>query len=318
MSQVIFHVGLPKSGSSFLQQALFPNLPGVFYVPGTVTGWHQAVCGLIHDDSDAALDRARVAIAETEARSGGRPVLFSAEGLWLARRLPEVVSGAKYILILRNQADILESTYKQYIHGFGCVTPDEFLPHRDGVFVGRTSWPTPRDTDLASLDYRPIAERIVTAAGRDNLLILPMERLRRDRQGFIVDVCGFVGSAIPDRVPTAPVNRGYSRHSMAVARRLNRFVISVYHDRGFIPDQPFFRFFLARRERSRFARLMAGITRRISLRWVLQEVVDRLYYVPARVFDDETRARILDACAERNRALDATYGLNLREHGYYK
>lgn len=317
MKQIYIHVGMPKSGSSYLQLQVFPKLEGAYVVEERDPQAQRAVDRLSRESTDEAVAAARDAVRRVEATADSDVILFSAETLFRSERLPEVAPNARYILILRRQADLLESTYKQYLHGYSIYTVDEYIPTSNGRFTGTNPWPSPRDVDVEGMNHLALVQRYVDMVGESNILVLPYESLRRNHQAFVSRICDFMGVSSPDLPPAESVNRSYSLISCEVALVLNRFMVSGWHDKGFIRDRPFFRWLLARRQKGWLYRILFGISRRLSLRWFLQSVVDRIIYIPVQMIDDATRARIKDLHADTNRRLDEWLGLGLKDYGYY-
>jgi hypothetical protein len=119
----------------------------------------------------------------------------------------------------------------------------------------------------------------------------------------------------PEKITS--VNRSYSALSCALSRHLNRFVWAPYNHFCFIPNRPFFYFFLKRRTRNIFYRVMTGIVRRMSLQWFLEEVVERIYYKSPDILGESRRQKILDLHKTSNRQLTDICGVDLEKYGYY-
>jgi hypothetical protein len=127
-SKIIFHVGLQKTGSTFLQDLIFPELKNVTYIGRPYTQENYAFNTLQYADSSLynplairnELDRIKeIAQGETvlisdELFSGYAFYNFINRG-FIAERLSELTPDAEIILFLRNQTDIIMSLYNQYV-----------------------------------------------------------------------------------------------------------------------------------------------------------------------------------------------------------
>ena len=126
--KVYLHVGLQKTATTFLQDVLFPNMPGIAYVGRPYTQENDAFNSMQY--ADGALycrDTLSRELAVIRRNIGDRSLLISDElfagyagygminrGI-IADRLAEVVPHAEVILFLRGQADLVESLYNQYV-----------------------------------------------------------------------------------------------------------------------------------------------------------------------------------------------------------
>jgi len=125
MSRFIIHVGLHKTGSTFLQQQVFPSLAGVSLITRPYTQYNHAFNRLQYAD-DSLYDRDAVR-AELDDMTGER-ILISDESLsgkpfyfnyvnrsLIVRRLKNLLPDATIILFLRGQVDLILSLYNQYV-----------------------------------------------------------------------------------------------------------------------------------------------------------------------------------------------------------
>lgn len=121
----IIHVGLHKTGSTFLQQEIWPQVEGVHYLTRPFTQHNHAFNKLqyaddsVYDREDAAavlrgFEADRFLISD-EALSG-KPVMLSClNRTQTARRLHELFPKAVIVLFVRDQRDIMLSHYNSYV-----------------------------------------------------------------------------------------------------------------------------------------------------------------------------------------------------------
>lgn len=327
VTEIYLHIGLPKTGTTFLQRQIFPNLDGIFDVYNEapeVFSWIRDALETTNTEIERSglMDRIqrRLAVIREDKilisheNISGNGVLDHADIQLRAERLKELFPAAKIIVTLRRQADFIESLYKQSLHNFWSIPVSDFL-------IEDQSRPPPPinqpHVKLSSTNWRALVRAFATAFGQENVLILVYEELNKDRRRFLDTLYAFLGVApyFPDAVGSH--NKSYSALSCRLAYFLNRFVRSDHQPRGIIVIRPFFEFLLSRRERNIIYRLLCGLSRRIDLRWFLQNVIDRIQYRSAHLLDEKRKERIKEFHAEDNRQLDNEYNLGLGRYGYF-
>lgn len=274
------HIGFPKTATTFLQTRVFPALvdDGFVYVGKEAAA--RCLASLIDDDDtifDAHGLRERV---EWSAPSGAN-ALFSFEGLTghhyrcgfvnrsqIARRL-RAAGFDRALITIRNQFDVLESAYKQYVKSGGV------LRYRDYVTFDPTR---PRYLDARYFDYRLIYELYARTFGRDRVLVLQYERL--GEPDFVERLRGFVGAASITIPRHGGENRSLSYEKTAVLRLCNHWIHSSYRPssllrgrvsservHGWLRRAPFgnsTRSFLGVRERREIAEFYADSNRALA------------------------------------------------------
>lgn len=231
------HVGIQKTGSTWLQTGLFAHHPELDVIGGNITARaaKQLVTALYETPPDA-FDRQvwqrdferEAARLQREENSfqGDKLRGFSSEqlsgyifdqptGLRVAERLHALFGAIKIILVLRNPLTFIPSAYTQGVKSGG-ITPS----YRN--FLGD---PAMRKKIAARIDYHQLIYTYTETFGTHNLLVLPYELLRDDAAHFLrhitdfLDVAPFDTAAIKDK----PVkNQRISLTMLAVLRRLNQ------------------------------------------------------------------------------------------------
>lgn len=171
----VVHIGFPKTGTKFLQKRVFPRLPcKIMYCEAAADFFED----LMHRD-DTVFDISGLRRRLARACDGRDSVLFSYEPLTgepldgfvnrtvIANRL-KLLPFDKVVITIRNQFDVLESAYKQYVKSGGLLRFQEYV-HFDG--------PSRRCLDPAYFDYDSIYRLYADLFGRANVLVLQYENL---------------------------------------------------------------------------------------------------------------------------------------------
>ena len=251
MTDWIFHIGYQKCASTWLQLKVFPRLSDVNYLGKRSKVNHTAETGGVHQPVFAEFyhqltlhpfdfEKRELAssVAHYEANdTNQRVALISSEGLvgtpWRGaidgperlKRISEHFENAKILVVIRNQIDILESFYKQYLLSGGTGTVD--------VLYGPPTLHV--DFRLGFLDYHKMAGFCADLFGRDRICVLPYELIRVEgHQAFCDRICDFFGLArIKLREEDiASVRKGYDLNVAHYARFANYFLKSFFNPCG--------------------------------------------------------------------------------------
>lgn len=137
MNKTVLHLGLHKTGTTFLQRNIFPNLRNYKLITRPYTQHNYAFNKMQYaDDSLFSYKEIKEEIREfsnnnliiSDESFSGKPIMFShINRSQIAKRLSTLFPDAIAILFIRNQSDILFSLYNQYVKMGGVHTINEFL-----------------------------------------------------------------------------------------------------------------------------------------------------------------------------------------------
>lgn len=338
MKDVYIHVGLMKTGTSFLQLRCFPHLKGVHVVRQL---WPAPPAGMIErlwrvadmyplfvdiDEQRAEIGRFLSEVTEdkvliTAERLFGYPGMSFRDHPQVTESLRRLFPSAKIILTIRRQDDFLESMYRQFLWAYYYPTIDGFLNYANHQFANPFRPPPAYPSiNVWRLDYQVYARNYAAAFGRQNVLVLPHEMLRADPQRFHTELAAFMGVEPYYPPDSGDIHASYSLLSCRIALLLNRFVRAPGWERRplrVIPHEPLAPYLSRHDEHDRIYRVLDAVNRRLSLRYMLENVVDRLPSPRGRLISDEKRTLILDIHRVSNRKLDEEYRINLQQYGYY-
>jgi len=173
---VVLHLGLSKTGTTFLQKNVFPFLDGVEFFDNN------------EFRISSALSREKVNLISDETFSNDYLWFDNAGRFEVADRLYRLFPDAKVMVFVRDVESFKRSMYKEYVLWGGSLGFDSWvkwcLLSNPGIF-----------------DF----ERYVTYLKKlfDQVLVVDYDDFKKDNQSVISRVCGFMGVGVPvfDRKP---------------------------------------------------------------------------------------------------------------------
>lgn len=234
--RVVFHIGMPKCASTFLQSTIFPSVSELHFVKN-----HSLLKRPKNAETEDGFNLRNLQFARNIIdNSNSGIILFSSESfcghpteqsiffdfLKLALMLEEYYD-VLYILVIRRQDSFVESLYKHYVRKGGVLDYDSFfvksgsiddLEHSNKLNSGQVHF--------SYCDYTRF-ERIVTddqGSIRPNTLVIPYEVLIDNSELFVSDILRFIGVKHAPKFDKAVVNRGVSVLEFRVFLSLSRLL----------------------------------------------------------------------------------------------
>lgn len=187
---LFIHVGLTKCASTTLQE-YFAFHPRVHFVDRRRTLERFVTRGCFDFDPAATADflarsavRDRVTVHSHE-RLAGSPHSGHYDAKEIADRIHSVAAGARLVLCIREQYDLIASCYKQFVRVGGALTFRQYVE-------ARWQWRIPRFNPAAFEHHRLIAyyRRLF---GPENVLVLLLEELAASPDRFFAALDRFLG-----------------------------------------------------------------------------------------------------------------------------
>jgi predicted metal-dependent hydrolase len=199
--KAFFHVGLPKTATTFLQRRVFPHFEGVGYLKKHAFDRFPQVLAQRADEHE------RVILSFEFHPYPGEPE--SARRLGAVRDYFEEVYP---ILALRRHASWVRSRYKYHLRKHGRTAFADFVsPHHPrGAQVHR------------HLDYMTVVRYLEAYFGRPPLLLFHHELVERPRE-TVEMLARFTGARVAlEAIDFAQVNSAYSERRLKWLLRFNR------------------------------------------------------------------------------------------------
>jgi hypothetical protein len=339
MKDIFIHLGIQKTGTTFLQELCFPYLKGLCYIhkknyttppPDGILGRLSRIANtnplfLDLKKEKAELDRLIQDISEKTVlisyeRLFGNMSFNFYDNFYNSRNLKYLFPAAKAIIVIRKQDDLLESLYKQCLRVYFCPTVDSFINYTDKRFEDPSYFFSYPSINAKQLDFYRYIQNYAEVFGRENVIVLPYEMLKVDQKEFLRRLFDFMPVEPFYPKENRYIHRSYSLLSSYIAFLLNRFVrVKGRESRlmRFIPNEPFSAYLSSHNSDSLFRRMLNKVNRQLSLNYVLEHIVDRFFYVKGNLISDRKRRMIMDIHRESNKLLDEEFNLNLSQYGYY-
>jgi len=307
--KTLVHIGYHKTGSTFLQRRIFKHHPHIQLVN------RKELKKVFLRVGSLAFDAARagewIAAQRPKAGNGRKVLVISDEELSgnihtggnggylpkeVADRLRAVLPDAQIAIFIRNQYDIIESVYRQYVKKGGTLRIKKYLFDRGGL---NHRFPL---FSFDHFDYRPLIAYYISLFGRERVHVFLNEEMKKDIDAFLADF--FARTAIPPAGQASEQERKWANVRMSfasifLARLTNRFYGSDPINRRVIVHIPgFYRF---------WRHLYRGIDR-LSL---VRKVDRKRSFLSAPLRDHITKRY-----GSSNRQLADLIDVDLSGHGY--
>lgn len=319
MKDLVLHVGLPKAGSTTLQNGWFVPLHegGLVnyigrakYRNSTDTEFIDIANYLsdstlsiddMHDEIEYASDVTNVISTENFTYPQAQREINSNDGKWAAPTdpyaMPKILSetfsehfdNITIVIILRNQIDIIHSAFThhyRYTYEQEWDSWDNFLNFM-------------LNENKTIFDYGEISSEYVKYFGEENVKLVFFEDLINDKEVFAQNIAGIMGIDIEKFFKSAEINSHYNKKPNQSDSRFARGAkYARLHDILRNSDWPI--------KAKRAMESTIGKERVIKL-------LDYVYYEKTKEFDNvssEQRDRILDRYNETNKKLNDHFGLD--------
>ncbi len=226
MNHPVFHIGYPKTATSWLQTSLFPYIKNANYIPRGETAHSFVECS--HWDFHPETVR------NSFIDNSDKQLIFSLEGfvgtnhnyglngyltLEHARRIKNTFPEARIVIFIRRQPDIIASSYAQYIKGGGTHSLKKFLYHQSLINLGGLmlfNW--------QHFEYHHVIRLYIDLFGKDNVHVFIFEEFINGKREFVQSFCDRLGlETDTEKISLFNVNPGYRRIIKWIALLTNRF-----------------------------------------------------------------------------------------------
>ncbi len=287
---MIAHIGYHKTGTTFLQHNVFPNIEGIKFYNVNIeknSFFKEKICWCptLEFDKDAVIKE--LDISNNTLYSFENFVGFMGKGTYnyeIAHRLKEV-GFKKIIVAIRRQDKMMESLYRQHVQSGGTLKPNEYL---NDVRYFRWSF----------LDYYPLIQLYHDLFGRENVLILLQEELKESSELVTRKILDFCGAKGVDTKPTnSQTNTSLSVLSIKLLRIINHFTYSNLRPSNLI------------------SKSISTWKVRTFLKYIDPYSISLISFKKS-FFSDSFMDETLKNFEDSNRKLESEFNINLSKYGY--
>jgi hypothetical protein len=317
MREICFHLGLHKTGTTFLQREVFPKIDSAkFFFLGKMSSLMKYI---IYQDPayfnadeirDRILERThadKINLISNEDLSGD-PLNGGIHRTNILANLHRCFPHAKILLFIRKQDDWALSNYLGSVRRGTNLRLKQFyeptLDYEKAAWQRRYPNPT-----LELFQYYPYIRHLKTLFGNDASMVLPYETLKVDSDEVVRRIADFLQVKRPD-YKNVKRNYTWGRRRVAFHRMINLFVSSPQNPYGFLKGLPVYS---VKNREIKYLTL-----RRLLVRLDMIDAYDRLFDTFDSKFMDKTNVckQILAKCIDDNRKIQKDYGIDLEPHGY--
>jgi len=226
-TELILHVGMHKTGTTFFQWNVFHYL-NVNYL------WHIFYRSWAKDLLDLSKKPEFEKIKEkfSERLRSDKINIITEENIYtyqftkvddrfeLIDRVKKVFPEAKIIFGTRKKEENLVSWYVEYVAVGGVLDFQGFLD---------------KHMNLKKLDYEPYVKKLKELYGEKNVFIYSLEDLRNNQKQVVKEMCKFINVKMPRKYRSKPARVGYGMGLLKLSLFLNRFFKTPLNEKGIIP-----------------------------------------------------------------------------------
>ena len=231
--QIIIHIGVHKTATTWLQQKLFSSHPEINLINNFMYPWNDDLISYLIKSSSFSPEYCRDIFEERIKNNTNKTIVISTEEFighpfsggynkkLIANRLSQVFPDAKIILTIRNQADITYSLYQQmvkmgYLGSISQMLNEDF-------------WSRPGFRN-EFFDYYSIYKLYTGLFKAQNIGVFSQEQLKSNSEFFIKNVCDFIGvDSTKFKLDVKPVAKSLSEKKIKAIRFMNHFRNTEYN-----------------------------------------------------------------------------------------
>lgn len=189
----LIHPGYPKTGTTFLQKAIFKD-KSLFRILWSIDEINRHI--VRPNELHFNMEEARRALGDAQASIPpslvdvissenlvGNPLFGARDSVQMIERLKSLFPAAKILLTVRAQPSMAKSIYIQYVKRGGLMKPEQFFDQKltPGYYGFEPNF----------LEYHWLVEKYAELFGENNVLVLPQEFLLSERDRFLSILLSF-------------------------------------------------------------------------------------------------------------------------------
>jgi len=225
--EIILHVGMHKTGTTFLQWNVFHFVDANYLWHVFYKSWLK---DLLNPEKKVNYDKIKNKLSSI--LKDDKINIISEENIYtyqftkkddrfvLLDRIKKVFPEAKIIIGIRKKEENLISWYVEYVAVGGVLDFQGFLD---------------KHLNLKKLDYEPYIKKLNEYYGKENVFVYTLDELRKNQDAVVKNLCKFMGIESPKKYRKKPARVGYGPRALKISLFLNRFFKTPVNKKGLIP-----------------------------------------------------------------------------------
>ena len=206
---IIIHIGLHKTGTTFLQEEVFPKIKNVNYNRDVF--WTKNYPNKINIISNEWISGQPY---HSKAKKEDREII--------AHKIHRIYPKAKIIIGIRDKQSWIKSLHVQYVRKGGTF---KFNDWYSKIF------------NKEMLDFDGYIELLKSMF--DKVYVYHFEELKKDHKKFVKNICDFIECDVPN-YKNIKHNTSWNSAQLSLALALNKIYRSEMNPEGFIPWNKYF------------------------------------------------------------------------------
>ena len=333
---IILHIGLHKTGTTFLQKNFLKNLnhEDIEYNPPEIMSLLELIF-VNRKNIKSNILKVKKIIELKKKKQKLKRIFLSSERisqLFCTNNyeknltiIKDIFPKAKIIILLRYQPDWLLSCYKQSIHSGDCQSIENFLNYKNNKFKNARGTYNRKGflhTNIHKVDYFVLIEKYIKQYRKKNVHIFFFENFNKNRKKIVYEIFKILKVSSINFVNDYKVNRGFS--SLACKLSIQRYnFLKIFNLHKYLPNAKKLRNNLivqhpsnniswnyARHHRSFLEliplflyKVFTKILKFFSWRSFIQNFFDKIFYIDKDMFGDEIKNKLDKIYHKKNKKL---------------
>ena len=246
---IILHIGLHKTGTTFLQKNFLKNLNHEYieYNPPEIMSLLEIIFVNSKNIKNNMLKVKKIVELKNKNKKLKRIFLSSERisQLFCTNNyeknltiIKDIFPKAKIIIFLRYQPDWLLSCYKQSIHSGDCQSIENFLNYKNNKFKKAEGIYNSNGflhTNIHKVDYAVLIEKYLKQYGKKNVYIFFFENFKKNKKKIVSEICKILKVNNINFVNDYKINRGFS--SLACILSIKRYnFLKIFNLHKYLPN----------------------------------------------------------------------------------
>jgi len=211
--KIIFHLGLNRTGTTFLQTKIFPFLKDVNYIPLYLNNRYACNPFMLKTEGDKTTLISNENICFfIKHFDTDKDVKYYPDSKTILKRLKKVFPDASIIFCTREKDSWLKSVYNNSVKNGYAHSFEYFLKHSEYI-----------DID----DFVKTLKELF-----DDVFIYRFEDFVQNKQKIVSDICNFIGTDVPNNIDYRKVNKSLSDKAIKKRLLFNKFFVSKLNPNG--------------------------------------------------------------------------------------